>query len=91
MRKPRVAANFGVNGGDVGGLSDVLAGRININDALQRWKTSTLFVLPAGAIPPNPAELLGSKAMEDLIEQLTAAFDIVLVDTPPVLPVTDAS
>ncbi|GAB6858983.1 tyrosine-protein kinase domain-containing protein [Microbacterium xylanilyticum] len=88
MRKPRVAANFGVNG-DVG-LSDVLAGRININDALQRWKTSTLFVLPAGAIPPNPAELLGSKAMEDLIEQLTAAFDIVLVDTPPVLPVTDA-
>src|SRR5690606_41394748 len=55
-----------------------------------RWGQSEMYVLPAGEIPPNPSELLGSDAMRDLFAQLTERFDFVLVDTPPVLPVTDA-
>src|SRR4030095_2523983 len=47
-------------------------------------------LLPAGQIPPNPSELLGSTAMADLLERLSASYDMVLLDSPPLLPVTDA-
>jgi polysaccharide biosynthesis transport protein len=48
-------------------------------------------VLPSGRIPPNPSELLGSTAMERLLADLTSTYDVVLLDTPPLLPVTDAA
>ncbi|KJQ55096.1 polysaccharide biosynthesis tyrosine autokinase [Microbacterium sp. SA39] len=89
LRLPRVAEYFGIEGGI--GLSDVLAGRVELNDVLQRWGRSALFLLPSGTIPPNPAELLGSRAMEQLVEALTAAFDVVIIDAPPLLLVTDAA
>ena len=89
LRKPRVAKLFGVEGAI--GLSDVLIGRVDVNDVTQRWGRGTFFVLPAGTIPPNPAELLGSDAMATLVDDLKAAFDVVIVDAPPVLPVTDAA
>lgn len=89
LRLPRVAEYFGIEGGI--GLSDVLAGRVQLNDVIQRWGRSALFVLPAGTVPPNPAELLGSSAMESLIETLTEAFDVVIIDAPPLLLVTDAA
>lgn len=89
LRLPRVAEYFGIEGGI--GLSDVLVGRVELNDVLQRWGRTTLFLLPAGTVPPNPAELLGSRAMETLIETLTDAFDVVIVDAPPLLLVTDAA
>ncbi|WP_091035151.1 polysaccharide biosynthesis tyrosine autokinase [Microbacterium oxydans] len=89
LRLPRVAEYFGIEGGI--GLSDVLAGRVQLNDVIQRWGRSALFVLPAGTVPPNPAELLGSSAMEGLIETLTEAFDVVIIDAPPLLLVTDAA
>lgn len=89
LRLPRVADYFGIEGGV--GLSDVLVGRIDVNDAIQRWGRGTLFLLPSGTVPPNPAELLGSPAMETLVSTLTEAFDIVIIDAPPVLLVTDAS
>ena len=89
MRLPRVAERFGLEGGV--GLSDVLVGRVAVTDAIQRWGRGTLFVLAAGTVPPNPAELLGSGAMESLAESLAAAFDVVIFDTPPALLVTDAA
>lgn len=89
MRRPRVAGLFDLDGAV--GLSDVLAGRISLNDAVQRWRRSPLFALPAGTPPPNPAELLGSPGMDELLTQLSAAFEIVILDTPPLLPVTDAA
>ncbi|BDZ48175.1 hypothetical protein GCM10025867_04160 [Frondihabitans sucicola] len=73
------------------GLSDVLIGRVELSDALQPWGRGKLSVLPAGSIPPNPSELLGSMGMHALIAELTAGHDYVLIDAPPVLPVTDAA
>jgi succinoglycan biosynthesis transport protein ExoP len=89
LRLPRVAEYFGIEGGV--GLSDVLVERAELNDVLQRWGRSTLFLLPSGTVPPNPAELLGSPAMERLISTLSSAFDVIVVDAPPLLLVTDAA
>nr|WP_244637171.1 polysaccharide biosynthesis tyrosine autokinase [Frigoribacterium sp. CFBP 13712] len=89
LRLPRLADTMGLEG--VVGLTDVLIGRADLQDVLQPWGRGTLFVLPAGRIPPNPSELLGSKAMVTLIESLTSSFDYVLIDAPPLLPVTDAA
>lgn len=89
LRKPRLADNFHIEGGV--GLSDVLAGRVELTDALQRWGSGKLFLLPAGTVPPNPAELLGSRAMATVLAELRSVFDFVLVDAPPLLAVTDAA
>ncbi|MEA5153902.1 polysaccharide biosynthesis tyrosine autokinase [Raineyella sp.] len=87
LRNPSVAAAMGLEGNV--GLTTVLLGRATVGEAAQKWGDSTLYVLPSGAIPPNPSELLGSRATETLFEQLLAAYDYVLVDSPPVLPVID--
>lgn len=89
LRKPKIAEYMNLDGAV--GLTDVLIGRINLVDAVQQWGTKSLYVLPAGQIPPNPSELLGSKAMAALITELQAEFDWVLFDAPPLLPVTDAA
>lgn len=89
LRLPRLADTMGLEG--AAGLTDVLIGRADLQDVLQPWGRGNLFVLPAGRIPPNPSELLGSKAMVSLIEALTSNFDYVLIDAPPLLPVTDAA
>ena len=57
---------------------------------MQPLGKTSLDLLPAGQIPPNPSELLGSVAMAELLEQLSASYDMVLLDSPPLLPVTDA-
>jgi capsular exopolysaccharide synthesis family protein len=89
LRKPKLAEYLGLEG--AAGLTDVLVGRAQPNDVIQRWGETNLYVLPAGKIPPNPSELLGSKAMTTLIQSLEGAFDVVLFDAPPLLPVTDAA
>ncbi len=89
LRLPRVAEYLGIEGG--AGLTDVLIGRVELDDVLQKWGSHQLFVLPAGAIPPNPSELLGSHAMDSTLEALSTRFDYVLVDSPPLLLVTDAA
>ena len=71
------------------GLSEVLAGMKSMDEALQETDVDGLRVLCAGPIPPNPAELLGSRAFDHLIEQLEERADIVIYDTPPCMPVTD--
>ena len=89
LRKPRIAEIFGIEGAV--GVTDILIGRAELADALQRWGNPNLFVLPAGHRPPNPSELLGSQEMSELLGRLKADFDYVIVDAPPVLVVTDAA
>lgn len=89
LRKPKVAEYLGIEGGV--GLTDVLIGRVRVGDVMLPWGGRSLFVLPAGKIPPNPSELLGSKQMATLLEVLERDFDVVLCDAPPLLPVTDAA
>lgn len=89
LRKPKVAEYLGIEGGV--GLTDVLIGRARVGDVMLPWGGRSMFVLPAGKIPPNPSELLGSKQMGTLLEVLERDFDVVLCDAPPLLPVTDAA
>jgi capsular exopolysaccharide synthesis family protein len=72
------------------GLSALLAGPPSPPELLQVAKTPTLFLLPSGPMPPNPAELLSSPRMKLLVDELRQQFDLVLLDSPPVLPVVDA-
>src|SRR5699024_8238888 len=62
-----------------------------LKDVLQPWGSDNLTVLPAGQIPPNPSELLGTAAMQQVLEDLGGQADYVLIDAPPILPVTDAA
>lgn len=89
MRKPSVGKYMGVD--DSVGLSNLLVGMVALEEVLHPWGPDQLFVLPAGRIPPNPSELLGSQAMKTLLERLTEQFDYVIIDSPPVLAVTDAA
>ncbi|TFC01329.1 MULTISPECIES: polysaccharide biosynthesis tyrosine autokinase [Cryobacterium] len=89
LRRPKIADYMGVEGSV--GLTDVLIGRAELSDVIQPWGEGRLFVLPAGKIPPNPSELLGSARMADLIAQFNLTFDVVIFDSPPLLPVTDAA
>ncbi|MBK7822453.1 MAG: polysaccharide biosynthesis tyrosine autokinase [Tessaracoccus sp.] len=89
LRRPMVAKVFGLPG-EVG-LTDVLAGRAAIKDVTQLvGPHRNLVVVAAGKLPPNPSELLGSKRMHDLVEDL-ARLAYVIIDAPPLIPVTDAA
>ncbi|MFZ1374816.1 MAG: polysaccharide biosynthesis tyrosine autokinase [Nostocoides sp.] len=88
LRRPRLLKYLGLEG--VAGLTDVLIERATLDDVLQPYGDAGLDVLGAGAIPPNPSELLASPAMSRVLDDLKARYDYVLIDTPPVLPVTDA-
>ena len=89
LRRPRLANVMGIEGAV--GLSDVLIDRAPLEDVLQQWGPDNLTVLPAGQIPPNPSELLGSPAMREVLHELKETADYILIDAPPVLPVTDAA
>jgi len=89
LRRPKLASYLGLEGAV--GLTDVLIGRAKLTDVLQPWGNRNMFVLPAGQIPPNPSELLGSRTMVTLLKDLEAEFDTVLIDAPPLLPVTDSA
>lgn len=74
----------------VPGVADVLAGDIDLSQALQQSSVENLTVLTAGTIPPNPSILLGSMEMKELVERLRKSFDRILMDAPPTLPVADS-
>lgn len=89
LRRPRLLDYLGFEGSV--GLTDVLVGRVDVEDVLQPFGHTGLRLLGAGPIPPNPSELLGSANMEQLIAELSERFDYVIIDAPPLLPVTDAA
>jgi exopolysaccharide transport family protein len=90
LRRPAIHRHFGLE--LPRGLSSVLAGSCTLEDALLASPVSpNLIVLPAGPVPPSPAELLGSTAMHELIQHCREQFDHIVIDTPPVLSVTDAA
>ena len=89
LRRPSIAEYLGLEGSV--GLTTVLIGKAGVEDVVQPWADSTLDILPAGQIPPNPSELLGSGAMRSLLSEVSARYDTVLIDSPPLLPVTDAA
>ncbi len=87
LRRPRVAERLGLDSGV--GLSQVLSGQVPFADAVIRSEQGGFDVLPSGPIPPNPAELLGRDAMRRLLDEVRPGYDLVILDTAPVLPVTD--
>jgi succinoglycan biosynthesis transport protein ExoP len=89
LRRPKVAAYLGLE--NAAGLTTVLIGRAKVEDVLQQWGTIPLQVLPSGPIAPNPSELLGSHQMLTVLRKLEDEFDVVVLDAPPLLPVTDAA
>ncbi|WP_080629214.1 CpsD/CapB family tyrosine-protein kinase [Anoxybacillus flavithermus] len=88
LRKPTVHYTFRKD--NHVGLTNVLTKQAPFQTAIKETDVDNLFVLTSGPIPPNPAELLGSSAMEELLAEAYKQFDLVLFDTPPVLAVTDA-
>jgi capsular exopolysaccharide synthesis family protein len=89
LRRPTVATSLGLVDG--AGLTDILVGRVKPSEVLQDHpQLAGLRVLASGAIPPNPSELLGSHAMQVLLKDL-AQDAMVIIDAPPLLPVTDAA
>lgn len=88
LRLPRAADYLGAVS-DVG-LADALVSRVSVEDAMQKGPSGLSF-LAAGSLPPNPSELLGSRAMAELVQSLRPDFDHIVIDTPALLPVTDGS
>jgi len=87
LRKTRIHRTFGLKKHP--GLTEVLTGNHGLESVIQDTKVENLKIIPCGTIPPNPAELLSSEAMKDLIDRLKEQFDFVLFDSPPVMSVTD--
>ncbi|WP_425432097.1 CpsD/CapB family tyrosine-protein kinase [Halobacillus hunanensis] len=88
LRKPTVHHSFRLN--NTKGLSNFLVGRQTLKETTQITAVDNLDVLPSGPIPPNPSELLGSKAMHKLMMEARQTYDLVILDTPPVLAVSDS-
>lgn len=89
LRRPSINNYLGLDRN--AGLTTALVGDAEVDDLLQTWGNDNLYVLASGQIPPNPSELLGSNEMAQLIERLENSFDSVVIDAPPLLPVTDAA
>ena len=89
LRKPRLHRVFNLSNRE--GLVHCLAGGEPVEKLTQATSVPGLFVLPSGTIPPNPSELLASDRMRELLVAAQRRFDLVIVDTPPLLAVTDAS
>jgi receptor protein-tyrosine kinase len=89
MRRPTLAKYLGLVG--TVGFSTVLSGAASLDESLQKTRFPGLTVLTSGAVPPNPSELLASQAARKLLGELRARFDYVIVDSTPLLAVTDAA
>ncbi len=90
LRRPRIHEFFGLANNF--GFTSVLVGDTRLEDALVSVpKFGNLTVLPSGPVPPNPSELLGSTKAQEVFARLAQAADVVIIDSPPVLPVTDAA
>jgi tyrosine-protein kinase Etk/Wzc len=89
MRRGALEKFFG--GGEAGGLSELLSGQISLEEAIRTTPVAGLSFVSCGTRPPNPSELLMSPRLQQYLEGLSKSYDIIFVDTPPILAVTDAS
>jgi capsular exopolysaccharide synthesis family protein len=89
LRKPRIHKTFDIDGGK--GLTSCLVGQKSVEECVTRTEIDNLSIMPSGPVPPNPAELLGSARMKELIAELKGKYDTVIFDSPPVVVVTDAA
>ena len=87
MRKGYLQTQFGIKWDD--GLSDYLSGRLNLSQVTKSTQVEGLSVITRGQIPPNPSELLMHSNFSKLVEEVGAEYDLVIIDTPPILAVTD--
>ncbi|STA98770.1 CpsD/CapB family tyrosine-protein kinase [Clostridium baratii] len=87
LRRPSLHKKFRISNNK--GLSDAIINKDKLNDCIQK-RTEYLDILTAGKIPPNPSEMLGSQAMSSLLDELSNIYDVIVLDSPPVLAVTDA-
>lgn len=88
LRKPKIFRDFGLS--NQVGLSTYLIRKANLNEIVQTTKLENLDLIASGPIPPNPAELIESAAMQELFEQLEAKYEVIIIDSPPLGLVTDA-
>lgn len=88
LRKPTIHKKLGVSNKE--GLTSVLSKEKGLDEVIKSTDIKNFYILTSGPIPPNPADLLGSKKMKSLVEELHEFFDVILMDAPPVLAVTDA-
>ncbi len=89
LRKPRIHRYLGVK--KKTGLTSVISGQASLSEAINKDVRKDLDVLTSGELPPNPAELLSSERMQEVIDELSQRYDYIFFDTPPVTVVTDAS
>lgn len=87
LRKPSLHRKFNVS--NEVGLTDVLVGTSELNKVMKKIDDS-LYLLTTGTLPPNPAEIIGSNTMENFLDECKINFDYIILDTPPILPVTDS-
>jgi len=87
MRKPRIHATFGLDNSK--GMSTLLIGKYKVEEVIKKTENDNLDIITAGPIPPNPSELVISKAMDDVLIKLKSIYDIIIIDNPPVGLVTD--
>lgn len=89
LRRPSVGKYFSLED-NLPGLVEVITGQATIDEVSRDDVVQRITVIPSGKIPPNPAELLGSREMVQIIDELASKYDYVLIDSPPILPVTDS-
>lgn len=89
LRRPKINKEFGIDLND-NGLVEALTGLKTLSDVIRKDLMPGLNILFSGTIPPNPAELLGSTSMKEIIEEASAYYDHIIIDSPPILPVTDS-
>jgi capsular exopolysaccharide synthesis family protein len=89
MRKPTIHKMFSTP--KKPGLANMITKRSKLDESIFKTEIDNLYVMPAGSLPPNPSELLGSKAMKELFAQLRKQFDRIFFDAPPLMAVTDAA
>jgi tyrosine-protein kinase Etk/Wzc len=88
LRKPRIHKIFGQS--KTPGFTDYVFDKAMYNEIVRKSDLQDLYYVTSGTIPPNPAEILGSNQFADFLEKLKSDFDIIIVDSPPVLAVTDS-
>lgn len=89
LRKPTVHKIFGMHSAP--GLTSYLVGEVELDKIIRDTGIPNLSVIPSGPVPPNPAELVGSKMMKEFVDWAKKEYDMVLVDAPPIVAVTDAA